>query len=122
MRAREKCFMNPNRALTLTKERNNMPNTVDDFIKNFGRGGTLDDQQASQYFDRFASTRPEDREFDTQTLHRGATEYLGQLPPDQFNQAAQQAFSQAMPAQRQGLLSSLLGSLTGRGVDMGAVG
>ncbi len=98
-----------------------MPATVDDFIKSFGRGGSIDDQQASQYFDRFTSTAPEDREFDNQAMHRGATEYLGQLPQNQFHQAAQNAFSQAQPAQRQGLLSSLMGALTGQGVDIGSL-
>jgi len=99
-----------------------MPATVDDFIKNFGGAGAVDDQQASQYFDRFASTRPEDREFDNQALHQGATEYLGQLPQDQFHQAAQNAFSQAEPAQRQGLLGGLMGALAGRGLNMGSLG
>ena len=98
-----------------------MPTTVDDFIKNFGGAGSLDDKQASQYFDRFASTRPEDSEFDNQTMHQGATEYLGKLPGDQFHQAAQNAFNQAQPAQRQGLLGSLLGGLTGRGLDIGSL-
>jgi len=99
-----------------------MPATVDDFIKNFGGLGATDDQQASQYFDRFASTRPEDSQFDNQALHQGATEYLGQLPPDQFHQAAQNAFTQAQPAQRQGLLSGLMGALTGRGLNLGSLG
>src|SRR5256885_10585057 len=96
--------------------------TVDDFVKNFGGGDSIDDQQASQYFDRFASTRPEDREFDNQALHQGATEYLGQLPQDQFHQAAQSAFWQAEPAQRQGLLGGLMGALAGRGLNMGSLG
>src|SRR5262245_66483215 len=99
-----------------------MPTTVADFIKNFGGAGSVDDQQASQYFDRFVSTRPEDRDFDNQTMHKGASEYLGQLPADQFNQAAQNAFNQAQPAQRQTLLSSLMGPLKGRGVDVGSLG
>jgi hypothetical protein len=99
-----------------------MPATVNDFIKNFGGAGSVDDQQASQYFDRFTSTRPEDREFDNQTMHTGASEYLGQLPEDQFHQAAQNAFNQAQPAQRQGLLSSLIGGLSGRGLNIGSLG
>jgi hypothetical protein len=99
-----------------------MPATVDDFIKNFSGPGTMDDKQATQYYDRFASTRPEDSQFDNQALHSGAAEYLGQVPEDQFHQAAQNAFTQAAPAQRQGLLSSLIGSLTGRGVDMSSLG
>ena len=99
-----------------------MPATVNDFINNFGGTGAIDDQQASQYFDRFASTRPEDREFDNQALHQGATEYLGQLPQDQFHEAAQNAFSQAQPMQRQGLLSGLVGGLAGRGLNIGSLG
>jgi hypothetical protein len=99
-----------------------MPTTVDDFVKRFSGAGALDDQQVSQYFDRFMSTRPEDRDFDNKAMHQGATEYLGQLPDDQFHQAAQNAFSQAQPAQRQGLLGSLMGALSGRGVNMGNLG
>src|SRR5262249_4411739 len=99
-----------------------MPTTVDDFIKNFGGAGAFDDKQASQYFDRFVSTRPEDKDFDSQTMHRGATEYLGKLPEDQFQDAAQNAFNKAQPNQKQGLLSSLMGSLAGRGVDVGSLG
>lgn len=99
-----------------------MPGTVDDFIKNFSGPGTMDDRQASQYYDRFASSRPEDREFDSQSLHQGATEYLGQLPDQQFHQAAQNAFTQVQPTQRHGMLSSLMSALSGRGVDMGSLG
>jgi len=99
-----------------------MPATVDDFIKNFGGAGAVDEQQASHYFERFASTRPEDSQFDNQALHQGTTEYLGQLPPDQFHEAAQSAFSQAAPAQRQGLIGSLLGGLAGRGLNIGSLG
>jgi len=99
-----------------------MPATVNDFIKNFSGSGSMDDQQASHYFDRFASNAPEDQEFDNQAMHRGASEYLGQLPDDQFHQAAQNAFSQAQPAQRHGLLSGLIGALTNRGVNLGSLG
>lgn len=98
-----------------------MPGTVDDFIKNFSGAGTMDDQQATQYYDRFASTRPEDNQFDNGALHSGATEYLGQVPENEFHQGAQKAFAQAGPAQRQGLLGSLMSSLSGHGVDMGSV-
>src|SRR5207248_11722431 len=100
---------------------NCMPGTVNDFIQNFSGSNTLDETQASQYYDRFASTQPQDREFDTNALHQGATEYLGQLPDDQFHQAAQNAFMQAQPGQQRGLLSGLLGSLQGRGVDTGSL-
>ena len=98
-----------------------MPATLEEFVKNFTKPSQLDDQQASQYFERFASTRPEDREFDNQTMHQGASEYLGKMPQGQFNQAAQNAFSQAQPDQRQDLLSSLIGALSGRGVNLGSL-
>src|SRR5689334_12020274 len=98
-----------------------MPETVDDFIKNFGGAGAIDHQQASLYLDRFASTRPEDREIDNQALHQGATEYLGQLPQDQFHQAAQNAFLQAQPNQRPRLLSGLISGLAGRGLNIGSL-
>ena len=99
-----------------------MPATLEEFVKNFTKAGQLDDQQASQYFERFASTRPEDREFDNQTMHQGASEYLGKMPNDQFHQAAQNAFNQAQPDQRQDLLTSLIGALSGRGVNLAALG
>jgi hypothetical protein len=98
-----------------------MPGTVDDFMRHFGSGGATDDREAEHYYDRFASTRPEDREFDNETMYQGTTEYLGQLPDEHFERSAQQAFAQAPPAQRQGLLSSLLGGLQGRGVDLGGL-
>lgn len=82
-------------------------------MSRFGGEGTIDDQQAQQYHDRFVSTNPNDRDFDNQTYHQSATEYLGKLPDDQFQQAAQNAVSQAPPQQRQGLLGSLLGALGG---------
>jgi hypothetical protein len=98
-----------------------MPGTVDDFMRRFGGSGALDDREAEQYYDRFASTHPEDREFDTDTMSQGTTEYLGQLPDDQFEQAAHQAYAQAPPTQQQGLLSRLFGALQGRGVDLGGL-
>jgi hypothetical protein len=91
-----------------------MPGTVDDFMNRFGGEGAIDDQQAQQYHDRFVSTNPDDREFDNQTYHQSATEYLGKLPDDQFQEAARNAYSQAAPQQRQGLLGGLLGALGGR--------
>jgi hypothetical protein len=98
-----------------------MPGTVEDFMRRFGSSGSIDDTQAEQYYDRFASTHPEDREFDNETMYRGTMEYLGQLPDEQFEHAAHQAYAQAPPAQRQGLLSSLLSALQGRGVDIGSL-
>jgi hypothetical protein len=90
-----------------------MAATVDDFIKRFGSGGTVDDQEAAKYHDRFVSTEAEDRQFDNQAYHEGATEYLGKLPDDQFREAARNAVAQAPPEQRQDLLGGLLGALGG---------
>ena len=92
-----------------------MPGTVDDFMKRFGGGGTIDDSEAQQYYDRFISTSPDDRDFDNQTYQQSATEYLGKLPDDQFQGAAREAYKQAAPQDRQGLLSGLLGALAGGG-------
>jgi hypothetical protein len=88
-----------------------MPGTVDDFMNRFGGGGTIDDSEAQQYHDRFVSTNPDDRAFDNQTYHQSATEYLGKLPDDQFQDAARNAYNQAAPQDRQGLLGGLLGAL-----------
>lgn len=94
-----------------------MPGTVNDFIQRFSGAGSIDDREASQYYDRFASTHANDREFDNDTMYQGATEYLGQLPDQQFAHAATSAFVQAPPDQRRSLFSSLLGALQGRGED-----
>ncbi len=98
-----------------------MPGTVEDFMHRFGGDSTIDDKEAEQYYDRFASTHPNDREFDTDTMAQGTTEYLGQLPDEHFEEAAHTAFAQAPPAQRQGWLSNVLGALQGRGVDLGGL-
>lgn len=90
-------------------------------MRRFGANETVDDREASRYYDRFASTDPKDQEFDNDTMHRSATEYLGKLPDEQFNQAAQQAYTKAEPAQRQGLLGGLLGALGGGGADIGTL-
>jgi hypothetical protein len=92
-----------------------MPGTVDDFMNRFGGGGTVDDSEAQQYHDRFVSKNPDDRAFDNQTYHQSATEYLGKLPDDQFQNAARSAYNQAAPQERQGLLGGLLGALSGGG-------
>jgi hypothetical protein len=97
-------------------------NTIDDFMKRFGSGGTIDDQTAEQLHDRFVSTRPEDSHFDNQTYHQAATEYLGQLPDDQFRSAARNAVAQVPPDQRQDLLGGLLGALQGGGSGGGGGG
>ena len=98
-----------------------MSATVDDFIRRFGGQGTMDDREASQYYDRFASTDPGDRDFDNDTMYEGATEYLGKLPDDQFSRAAENAFTQAPQQQRSGLLGGLLSALQGRGVNPGSL-
>jgi hypothetical protein len=99
-----------------------MAATVDDFIRRFGSGGTVDDQEAAKYHDRFVSTEPEDRQFDNQAYHEGATEYLGKLPDDQFHEAARNAVAQAPPAERQDLLGGLLGALAGSSGAGGGLG
>ncbi len=98
-----------------------MPGTISDFMQQFGGGGTVTDQDASHYMDKFASTAPADQSFDNSTMHQGAAEYLGKLPTDQFHQAAQTAFTQAPPAQQQGLLGSLLGGLQSQGVGLSSL-
>ncbi|MEP6956104.1 MAG: hypothetical protein ABI883_04710 [Chthoniobacterales bacterium] len=99
-----------------------MADTVDDFMKRFGGGQSVDDRDAAQYHDRFMSTHADDHAFDTQTYHQSATEYLGKLPDDQFQTAARSAISQAPPQERQGLMSGLLGALGGGGAAAGGLG
>jgi hypothetical protein len=99
-----------------------MSGTVDDFIQRFGGQSTMDDREAAQYFDRFASDHPQDRDFDNHAMYSGATEYLGRLPEPEFHQAAEQAYSSASPVQQQGLVGSLMRALQGRGVDAGGLG
>ena len=62
-----------------------MPGTVEDFMRRFGGGGAVDDREAEQYYDRFASTHADDREFDTDTMAQGTTEYLGPYPMSTSN-------------------------------------
>ena len=99
-----------------------MAGTVDDFIKRFGGQQTMDDREAAQVFDRFASTDPNDRDFDNQEMYNASTEYLGKLPEPEFEQAARNAYANASPAQQQGLVSSMMRALQGRGVDQSALG
>ncbi len=100
-----------------------MPDNVDDFMKRFGSGhDTVDDRDAAHFYDRFVSTRDDDRDFDNNTFHQSATEHLGQLPDDQFQSAARNAISQAPPQERQGLLGGLLDALGGGGSSGGGPG
>jgi hypothetical protein len=99
-----------------------MPGTVDDFMNRFASGGTLDDTEAQHYHDRFVSAHDDDRDFDNQTYHQSATEYLGKLPEDQFQQAARNAYGQAPPQERAGLLGGLLGALGGGAAAAGGLG
>ena len=80
-------------------------------MNRFGGSGTIDDSEAQQLHDRFVSTNPNDSAFDNQTYHQSATEYLGKLPDDQFQDAARNAYNQAAPQDRQGLLGGLLAAL-----------
>ncbi len=98
-----------------------MSETVDDFMNHFGGGKPVEEGAAGQYHDRFISTHENDHDFDNRTYHEGATEYLGQLPDDQFQAAASQAISQAPPQDREGLLGGLLGALGASG-GAGAAG
>ena len=96
--------------------------TIDDFLQRFSGGGSVDDRDAQHYYDRFASTHENDREFDNDTMYHGATEYLGQLPDDRFHEAAFNGYQQAPPQQRQSLLGSLFGALRGQGMNPSAIG
>ena len=98
-----------------------MPGNVDDFMRRFGSDQTVDDREAAQYHDRFTSTHPDDSAFDNKTYHQSATEYLGKLPDDEFQQSARTAIAQAPPQERTGLLGGLLGALGG-GAGAGGLG
>ena len=84
-------------------------------MRRFGGGGAMDDNEAAHFHDRFTSTHADDRDFDNNTYHQSATEYLGKLPDDQFQQAARSAYTQAPPAERSGMLGNLMGALGGGG-------
>jgi hypothetical protein len=98
-----------------------MQGTVNDFIQRFGGSETVDDRQASGYFDRFASTREEDRDFDNNALAEGATQHLGRLNDEEFTRASTSAYQQAPPEERTGLLQTILRGIQGRGADVGGV-
>jgi hypothetical protein len=89
---------------------------IDDFLKVLGGGSTVDDQQATQLHERFVSTKPEDSQFDNGVYHEAVTEQLGALPDDQFHDVAKNAIAQTPPQERQDLLGTLLGALSGAGV------
>ena len=89
-----------------------MAGTLEDFISSF-TGGAANPQAAQQYHERFVSTHENDRDFDNQAYHQGATDYLEKLPDDQFQDAARNAVAQVPPQQREDLLGGLLGALAG---------
>lgn len=91
-------------------------------MSRFGGEKTVDDREAAQYHDRFVSTHPDDREFDNRAYHDGATEYLGKLPDDQFNNAARRAVAEAPPEERKGLLGGLMSALGSGGGAAGGIG
>ena len=99
-----------------------MPGTVDDFMQRFGGGGTMDESDAAQYHDRFVSTHPNDRDFDSNTYQQAATQYLGKLPDDKFREAARNAVTQVPAQERAGLLGTLMGALGGAGSAGGGGG
>lgn len=92
-----------------------MPNSIDDFMQRFGGQGSVSDDDVARAHDRFISDDPADRDFDRGSYEQAAVQHLGQLPDDQFEHAAANAFSQADPNQRQNLLSTVLGGLGGAG-------
>jgi hypothetical protein len=49
----------------------------------------------------------------TRPTSRAPRQYLGKLPDDQFKDAARNAYSQAAPQERQGLLGALGGAASG---------
>lgn len=89
-------------------------------MSRFGGNQTVDDREAAKYHERFVSTHEDDRQFDNQTYHQAATEYLGKLPDDQFHQAARTAVAQAPAQEKQGLLGGLLGALGGGSAGAGS--
>ena len=77
-----------------------------------GRWGQNDfsDDEASGFYDRFAR----------QPYVQGAqADYLSQIPPQEFEQQAQQAAYQMPPQQRQEVADGLLGALGNQGIDIG---
>lgn len=102
---------------------------LEDFLQQFTGGAANTDQNAAaRYHDRFVSKEANDRDFDNQAYQESAAEHLQQLPDDQFDQAARNAAAQTPPAERAGVLESLLGALSAGGgglpggANMGAAG
>ena len=91
-------------------------------MQRFGGQGSVSDADVTEAHDRFMSDHPDDRDFDKGQYQQAAVQHLGQLPDDQVQQAAANAFSNADPNQRQGLLSSVLGGLGGAGALGGLAG
>lgn len=100
---------------TVGQTRRVMP-TVEDFIRRFAHRDEVDDREAASFLDRFTSDDPCDREFDTDAMFAGATEYLGSLPDHEFEVAAQNAFLSASPETQHRLLTVLMRALHCRGV------
>lgn len=90
-----------------------MAEDVDDFMKRFGSEGAMDEEQAQKL---------SDADYENTDFHRGATEYLGKLPDDEFQQAATKAYSSMDTQQQHGLVQSLLSALEGAGVNLGSLG
>lgn len=88
---------------------------MEDFLKLFGGGAPANEEQATQFHERFVSTKPEDSQFDNGAYHDAVTEHLNTLPADQFHEVAKNAMAQTSPQERQDLLSNLLGALGGSG-------
>jgi len=94
-----------------------MATSIDDFLKILGSGNGVDDQQATQFHERFVSTKDEDNQFDNDIYHEAVADQLGALPDDQFQDMAKNAIAQTPPQERQDLLGTLLGALSGAGVS-----
>ena len=92
-----------------------MPGNIDDFMSRFGGNDTVSDDEVNHYHQRFTSTHPDDNDFDNDQFHQSATQYLGKLPDDDFQQKATAAIAHASPQERQGFLGSIMGALGGGG-------
>lgn len=90
-----------------------MADNIDDFMQRFGGDDAMSDKQAQNLTDE---------DYANKDLHKGAVEYLGKLPDDEFQSAATKAYSSMKPEQQEGLVSSLINALQGAGVNVGALG